>query len=123
MPLFTPDTIRTFEKLKDRQWFDLMQVHPCMSYDVELMKSAAVLSRTKIFVERFAINPTMHDVVTKGIVAPNNDLAKLRAWFLAAYIAVFEHQAEIHRRFNDIEMDRHLELEPTPTSGQKFAFV
>lgn len=123
MPIFTPDTIRTFEKLKDRKWFDLMHVHPCMAYDVELMKSAAVLSKTKIYVERFAINPTMHDVVTKGIVAPHDDLDTLRARFLAAYIAAFEHQGEIHRQFNEIEMDRHLEHQQPPTSGRHFAFV
>lgn len=124
MPLFTQDTVRNFEKLKGRSVQDLLHEHPTMAYDQELMIAASVLSGIWVEVHHIGASPRIGELISNGIAGHHEDRAMAQSMLLAAYIAVFEHQAKIHRRHNELVLQGHRREEsPVATSGREFAIV
>lgn len=104
--LFTPDTVKTYEKLKSRHVQDLMHEHPCMAYDHELMIAAAVMSEVNVAIDHISSKPTILDMINDGVIGDENEKEFMQSKLLAAYIAVFEHQAKIYRRYNRLSTNQ-----------------
>ena len=122
------ETKRTYEQLKGKSVQCLLQEHPCMAYEEELMMAAAVLSGVKIIkiVKRDEEGPTtINDMLKLGVVRSHTGSSEEhkanQSKALAAFIAVFEEQAEMHRQYEELfnEQSKH----PQAALGQQLAAV
>ncbi len=122
------ETIGTYEKLKGKSVQCLLQEHPCMAYEEELMMAAAVLSGVKIIkiVKRDKGPTTINDMLKSGVVRSHMESSEEhkanQSKALAAFIAVFEEQAEMHRRYEELFNENRSE-HPQTAHGQQLAAV
>ncbi len=125
--MFDQQVVRTFEKLKGKPVQELFNEHPCMAYDEELMMASAVLSGVKIWRDHFGTNPTVREMIKKGVIGSSleqvSEVSARQSAVLAAFIALFEHQAEIHRQFHNLRDKKQEEEAVVASRGRQFAIV